>query len=462
MFQSKFKGITVQFKSVFLLSVGLLAMGTVTPVVAAIDVFSVYRSKAPQNCVDKDIGKGKVGLSELIEIGLCNNPALNRGYMEVKAGEASLGKAKSEYLPDITASASITDSFNKHQMNGTSKSDPYNGNIALSWLLYDFGGRSARIEREKNYLDRTQFTYNAMLHDTILAIHTAYLNLLSSEEVLKSAKTSEASYKKSFEESSRRYELGLVSLSDKLQAKTSYEQSRLEVVTAQNTVKQNQGDLAVLLNLSPDTPFDLKRPPKDGNAAKLAGGNQSVQKLMEIAIDLRPEIKSAESAMKAAKENIKAAKSENLPTISASGRFAYEDDWKYENPYQYGSSAGINVSMPLFTGFANSYNISAAKYQYQQTKYSAIETRESVKNEVWSAYQSYQTSVTGYDISQRVLESAEEAERVAFAMYQVGKGDILTLLTASANLATARKEVIVAFYSVLRNKSNLYRAIGRF
>ncbi len=462
MFYNKSERKTIGVKSVFLLSIGLFAMSMAMPASAAIDVFSVYRSKAPQNCVDKDIGKGKVGLSELIEIGLCNNPALNRGYMEVKAEEAALGKAKSEYLPDITVSGSITDSFNKHQVNGTSKSDPYSGNIALSWLLYDFGGRGARIEREKNYLDRTQFTYNAALHDTILAIHTAYLNLLSSEEVLKSAKTSEASYKKSFEESSRRYELGLVSLSDKLQAKTSYEQSRLEVVTAQNTVKQNQGDLAVLLNLSPDTPFNLKRPPKDGNAEKLAGGNQTVQQLMDIAIDLRPEIKSAESSMKAAKENIKAAKAENLPTISASGRFAYEDDWKYENPYQYGSSAGINVSMPLFTGFANSYNISAAKYQYQQTKYSAIETRESVKNEVWSAYQSYQTSVTGYDISQKVLESAEEAERVAFAMYQVGKGDILTLLTASANLATARKEVIVAFYSVLRNKSNLYRAIGRF
>ncbi len=449
-------------KSFYLLTIGVAAVWTGMPVNAAIDVFSVYRSKAPQNCVDKDIGKGKIGLPELIEIGLCNNPALNRGYMEVKAGEASLGKAKSEYLPDISVSGSINDSFNKHQINGTSKSDPYSGNIALSWLLYDFGGRGARIEREKNYLERTQFTYNATLHDTILAIHTAYLDLLSSEEVLKSAKKSEESYKKSFEESSRRYELGLVSLSDKLQAKTSYEQSRLEVVTAQNTVKQNQGDLAVLLNLSPDTPFDLKRPPKDKDITQLEGGKKSVQKLMDIAIDLRPEIKSAESAMKAAKENIKAAKAENLPTVSASGRFAYEDDWKYENPYQYGSSAGINVSMPLFTGFANSYNISQAKYQYNQSKYTAVETRESVKNEVWSAYQSYQTSVTGYDISQKVLESAEEAERVAVAMYQVGKGDILTLLTANANLASARKEVIVAFYAVLKNKSNLYRSIGRF
>ncbi len=449
----------MNIKSILLLSAGLIVA---TPCVAAIDVFSVYRAKAPQNCIDKDIGKGKIGLPELIEIGLCNNPALNRGYMQVKASEASVGKSKSEYLPDVSASGGITDSFSKHQNVGTSKSDPYNGNIALSWLLYDFGGRGARIEREKAYLDQTQFTYNATLHDTILAIHTAYLNLLSSEEVLKSAKTSEASYKKSYEESSRRYELGLVSLSDKLQAKTSYEQSRLEVVTAENNVKQNQVDLGFLLNLSPYTQFNLTRPPKDKDITRLESGNKSVQNLMQIALDLRPEIKSSESAMRAAKENIDAAKALNMPTISASGRFAYEDDWKYDNPYQYGSSAGINVSMPLFTGFSNTYNIAQAKYQYYQSKFAVAETKESVKNEVWSAYQNYKTAVTGYDISQQVLASAEEAERVAFAMYQVGKGDILTLLTASANLASARKEVIVSFYSVLRSKSNLYRSIGRF
>lgn len=428
----------------------------------AADPFSVFRANAPQGCVDKDIGAGALGLPELIEIGLCNNPSLNRDYMSVKASEAALGKAKSEYLPDITASGGLSDSYSKREHGRREKSDPLNGNIALSWLLYDFGGRGARVEREKEYLNQSNFTYVGALHDTILSIHTAYLELLSSQEVLKSAKTSEESYKKSFEESAKRYELGLVSLSDKLQAQTSYEQSKLEVVTAENSVKLNQGKLAILLNVSPDTVFNLKRPPKSDNIAKLESGDMSVQKLMETALSVRPEIKSAESALKAAGHNVDAAKAQNLPSISGSARFGYDDDWKKANPYQYGSSVGVQVSVPLFTGFANTYNVSQAKYQQLGSQYALEETKESVKNEVWSAYQNYKTAVTGHEISRQVLESAVEAERVAFAMYQVGKGDILNLLTASANLASARKEVIVAFYGVLKSKSNLYRAVGRF
>ncbi|NCB34008.1 MAG: hypothetical protein EOM64_09070 [Erysipelotrichia bacterium] len=64
-------------------------------------------------------------------------------------------------------------------------------------------------------------------------------------------------------------------------------------------------------------------------------------------------------------------------------------------------------------------------------------------------------------ISRQMLESAVENERVAFASYQVGKGSILNLLTAGSQLATARQEVIVAFYAVLTTKADLYRAIGR-
>ena len=123
---------------------------------------------------------------------------------------------------------------------------------------------------------------------------------------------------------------------------------------------------------------------------------------------------------------------------------------------------GLNISVPLFAGFSNTYNIAQAKYQYKQAEYSLVDTKESVKNEVWSAYQNYKTAVTAHEISEKVLESAVEAERVAFAMYQVGKGDILTLLTAGSNLASARKEVIVAYYAVLKSKANLYRAVGQF
>ena len=80
------------------------------PAAAKLDPFSVYKLQAPENCVDKELDKEQIGLPELIQMGICTNPALNREYMAVKASEAQVGQSKAEYLPSVSASgtASIT------------------------------------------------------------------------------------------------------------------------------------------------------------------------------------------------------------------------------------------------------------------------------------------------------------------------------------------------------------------
>ena len=428
----------------------------------ALDPFSVLNAQAPEGCIDKEITNNKMGLPELLEIGLCNNPLLNKGYMQLKTSEAGYGIAKSEYLPTVTVDGSLSKTYSNSENTSSFETDPYSANIALSWLIYDFGGRSARLEREKKYLDASGFQYNALLKDTLLSINNAYFELLGAEEILKSAKTSEASFKKSYEESSKRYELGLVSLSDKLLAKTSYEESRLEVVRAQNQVKTSQGKLASLLNVSPETKFNLSKPKNDKDLTKLEMGDMSVSKMIETALSLRPEIQKSQKELEAAVANVKAQKASRMPKVSFSAKTGVNDDWHHDNSYQYGSSVGVNISVPLFTGFSTTYKIKEAEYQKEQALFSKEDVTEMVKNEVWTAYHDYETAVSSYDITKKALESAKENERVAFASYQVGKGDILNLLTAGSQLSTARKEVIVAYYSVLTSKAKLYRAIGRF
>ena len=431
------------------------------PALAELDPFSVYTAQAPEGCIDLGVKSGALTLPDLIQIGICNNPALNRDYMSVKAAEAELGQTKAAYLPEISATAKASQTLDKVQNQPSGKTYPYSGNIALSWLVYDFGGRSAKTEQMKAYLDAAAFAHNAALHDTVLAVNQAYFDLLSAQEVLKSAQESEKLFKKSYQESARRFELGLVSSSDKLLARTTYEQSRLDVVQAQNTLKKNQGALAVLLNLSPDTVLEVTKPPKDKDITKLET-DESVREMMETALTLRPELKSQKSKMTAAEREIAVIEAADWPSISAGAQGTWGDSWKKGNPYAVGSSVGLSMSLPIFTGFDDTYRLARAKYLYRQAALSVAETQDSVRRDVWNSYQDYTTAVEAYRISKTLRDSATENERVAFASYQVGKGSILELLTAGSQLASAKQQVIVAFYSVLTSKANLYRAIGRF
>lgn len=428
---------------------------------AELDPFSVYREKAPQGCLDKQVGQAPLTLTDLISIGICNNPKLNKGYMAVKVAEADLGQQKSEYLPSVAGRATFESDYSKQQKEKSLDNDPYSGNVALEWLLYDFGGRSARNEQTKAYLQAAQFSYNSALQDIVFNISQAYYNLLGNEEVLRSAKATEESLKKSYDEAARRFELGLVSASDKLLANTSYQQSKLAVTQAQNAVKTSKGDLASLLNLPPETTFNLMKPKRTAEELNL-DTKKSVTQLIDLALSLRPEIKSSKSTLEASRQNVNIAKASALPSISVSSGVAYKDDWKSSNPYQYSTNVGLSLSVPLFTGFSDTYKISRAKYQMEQAALDVADTEDTVRNEVWTAFQDYQTAVSSYEISKTVLESAIENRRVAFAMYQVGRGSIINLLTAESQLATARQENIVSFYGVLTAKAKLYRAIGRF
>lgn len=440
----------------------------------AFDPMSVYTQKSPENCLSKVNVKGKLGLNDLIQIGVCNNPDLNRTFMAVRSTEAELGASKAAYLPNIALTAAATASHSKGQYDlpdanvyKDMKAKPYSVNVALNWLLLDFGGRSATTDMMKAYMEQAAFGYNAALHDLVLGVHSAYMDLLSAKEVLKSAETSVASYKKSYDETQKKYQVGKAATSDLLLAKTTYLRSKLAVTAAQNTIEKNQANLATLLNLPPETKFNLVVPKKDDSSTALAE-KMPVEKMIKLALDLRPEIKAAAKSKAAAQAGVSNAKSAMAPTLALTANASYADRWKDDKPfndgypYTYGGDVGVVLNVPLFEGFSKSYALAKARYDYRQAVWQEKSTEDAVKNEVWSAYQDYKTALASYTINQDVLKSAEENERVSRASYRAGKETLLNLLTVQAQLATARQELITSFYTVLVGKSNLYRAIGKF
>lgn len=431
------------------------------PALAAFDPMAAYTVKPPEGCVDKDVTADELSFEDLIQISLCTNPSLSAAYMGTKATEASLGQARAQYLPSVTLTGKGTITGNKTQgQEHYTQTEPLSGRAEASWLLFDWGGREARTHATRSYVHAAQFTYNAALQDLLLSVQQVYLNVLAAKESLISAQANLDSYKQSYLEAQKRYKLGMVSLSDKLQAQTRYEQAVLAVVLAENKVKQSAGSLAVLLNLSPTTPLHIKMP--EFTEETTAIETNDVEALMQEALKNRPEIHAATNRESAAKSNLHNSRTQFLPTLSAVAYAQYGDNWKHHSLYQTENAAGLAVSWPIFTGFADTYAMEAASYSYKQAQATTQDTRLSVQNEVWANFQNYTTALRAYEISQTVLKSAEENHRVAFRYYQVGKSDIINLLSAVAQLADARQNKITAFYDLLLSKASLYRSVGKY
>ena len=426
----------------------------------ALDPLGAYRVKPPTGCVDKDVTQEELNLEDLIQISICTNPSLASQYMGVKAQEATLGASRSQYLPSVNLTATGTIKGSRTEGRSFTQEEPYAAKAEAAWLLFDWGGREARVSSTRAYVNAAVFQYDAAFQEMILSVQRAYLNLLAAKESLISAKASLDTYKQSYDEAQKRYKLGMVSLSDKLQARTRYEQALLAVVQTENEVEQNRGTLAILINVSPDTPLQLYVPVFDDYATKI--DNDNVQELMALARQYRPELQAQKSTEEAAKSNLHSVKTQMLPSLSATAAAAYSDNWKRHSPYGTENSAGLLLSWPIFSGFSNMYATQQASYAYKQAQVETQNVTRQIENDVWSSYQNYKTALRSYEISQTVLESAEENHRVAFRYYEVGKTDIISLLTAVAQLADARQNKITAFYNLLLSKANLAKSIGKY
>jgi len=426
------------------------------------DPFSVLGTKAtPADCLNSDIDNKALSLSDLLNIAICNNPTLATSYMQAKSAAASYGKALSSYLPSLDASANIKGARNKNNSaddDGWQNSSSMGASLTLSWLVYDFGSREADRDIAQKMLEQANFTKNQTLQDTVFNVISAYYSLLSAREALTVAKTNEETYLKSYQIALKKYELGLVKLSDKLQAETSFGQSQYAVAESEAALTKARGKLAELLNLSAATELDLAEVTLSVEDGKFEG---DPKELINEALARRADIKASEAATASAKLAIDKAEAANYPSISFSSTASATDNLSGGRGQSYSGSIGLGISVPLFTGFANTYNTIAKRYDYQAQKDKLASLESTIRQDVWNKYQDYITSIKNYDISQKLFISASESFKVADGAYKAGKGNILELLNAQSALAEARREKSSSLYDLLLAKNDLLRAIGK-
>jgi outer membrane protein TolC len=85
---------------------------------------------------------------------------------------------------------------------------------------------------------------------------------------------------------------------------------------------------------------------------------------------------------------------------------------------------------------------------------------ESVIADVWSAYYNVHTAAQQVETSDTLLASSEESYEVSLARYRAGAADIVELLNAQSQLASARAQRVTAQTSLFTSYAELVHAIG--
>lgn len=390
-----------------------------------------------------------LNLQEVVNLALCNNPQTRVVWANSLVQAAQVGVSKSAYLPGVSLNAA------DNRTSGTAPGvDQRSVGVTFSYLLYDFGSRSANLENSRQLLAAANATQDSTVQSVFLAAVQDYYQVQATSAALNSALESERAAKESFDAAAARYNAGSATPADKLQAQTAYSQATLNRITADGNLRNAQGTLANMIGLDANRSVSLI----PANTVAIPENFEGdISALIEQARQHRPDLQAAAAQVKAAEAGADAARAAGRPTISLT---ASSNQYNYSGINSNGSLVGINLSVPLFTGYATTYHVRSAEAQLDARNAQLEQVHLQVALDVWTAYQNLATATQSLRTTAVLLDSAQQSAQVALGRYKAGVGSILDVLNAQSALASARLQRIQSTFNWNISRASLAQAMG--
>jgi outer membrane protein TolC len=181
------------------------------------------------------------------------------------------------------------------------------------------------------------------------------------------------------------------------------------------------------------------------------------EKAIKMAMDVRPELISAEKSAKAAKMNLRAARRQFAPDLGLSGSYSYG----LGNNYNISSAQiGANLSYSALNILKTAKQVSQARAEYEKSLAEFDSTKNSVYYNVKKAYTDLETDRESIIIAKLALDQAREQYRQVTGRYKAGVGDAIELKDGENTYLNARLDFYNAILNYNLSFANLEKEIG--
>jgi len=407
-------------------------------------------------------------LEACADIALANNPATRQAWAEARAAAAGIGQAESLRYPRLSVSGTGTYQRQEYSLKDEAAGQAadvdgfvYGPSLELTYLLFDFGGISGGIEEARQTLLAANYSFNKSIQDLLLEVEQSYYGLNAASAALEAAEADVEDARTADEAARQRYEVGLSSKLDQLQASSTYQDSLYRLEQARGDLQDSRASLAAALGLPADTAFSLATAPS-GVPETLS--SEDVSRLIDEGLRQRPDIAALRARVRAREAAVKTAASTLYPSLNLGGSadqlwYSYNRDPElYDDSYSY--TGYLALKWDIFTGFADLEKKRQAEAEADAAREELASAEIQASAEVWSKYYAFRTAVRKYGFSRAFLETSRESYNLAREGYETGLKSILDLLQSQSALSSARSQLIEAEKDVFISLAELAHATG--
>ena len=411
-------------------------------------------------------------LQECIDYAMQHNITLQRAKLQQQSAKEDVSQSKAALLPSLNASTSHNIAYRPWQesgmatvTNGTVNTGvdktSYNGSYGLnaSWTVWN--GNRNRNQVKLNQLSEeqaeleTQVTANSIQEQ----IAQLYVQILYLTEAVKVNEESLKTSQKNEERGKEMVEVGKMSKADLAQLTAQRSTDEYNIVSAQTQVKNYKLQLKQLLEITDGSEFDIVIPATTDEQA--LAEVPSLMSVYEQALATRPEIQSAEMAIKSSDVSLDIAKAGRMPTVSLSASAGTSTNslanngWGNQMKFNFNSGAGVNVSVPLFDQRQTKTNVAKARIQ-RENNLLALQDKQ---KQLYQTIENYWLDATTNQQRFRAAQATVDSEQLSYSLLQekfnVGLTNIVELMTGKATLLKAQQNRLQSKYLTILSQQLL-------
>lgn len=389
-----------------------------------------------------------------------NDPRWSAARNTYLADEATSDVARAGLLPSLVATGDI--SQNKFEADGgvgdsDYKSTSYGAKLtqplfnANAWYAY----KSA-----KSIGSQAESTYRSAEQDLALRVSQAYFAVLEAQETLAYSEAEEAALARQLDQAQQRFDVGLIAITDVLEARASFDGSRANRILAEANVSTAKESLSTIIGeapsklaaLKPDTPM-VKPVPADP------------EEWVKLARERNPDIKAAEASYQSARAATRQSRSGFLPTVDAYASYSdmNRDTNNVALTTQNGNTTayGLQANWAIFSGGGTYASSKQANYRAAAAQDNVVGTEKLVVNNTRTAFLNVSADSYRVDARKQAVASSESSLAATQAGYEVGTRNIVDVLLAQRNMYAAKRDYAAARYDYVINTLQLKASSGQ-
>ena len=381
----------------------------------------------------------------------------------IAANNASRGNAGMLPVVSVNGTANYANTNLKQEFSSGGEinktgvaSTQLNGNVALTWTIFDGMGMFTTYERLQELEKLGEIQVRLTAEETAMQTMTAYYDIVKQKLILENLRSNLAVYEERIKIAEQKLQIGKGSKPEVLQAQIDLNTQKNNILRQEVILSNAKIRLNRLLERPVDTGFEVEEN-FNSNAYQLG-------ELLTQATDKNIQMEQARSQQTIADLTVREFNAVNYPVVMFQGAYNFTRNATEQGFFlfnqSYGPNAGVTLSWNIFNGGNTKRQITNAKLLQENVKLSMQQLQKDLETEVQVAFANYENAMKLVRLEEENHKLAKENLELTLQRFKEGEGNVLELKDAQRTEEAALIAKYTAQYDAKVAEIQLQRLTG--